>query len=79
MPMRLITIVAAVMLAGVGIATPLSARTKAHHVSSGKTSVGPTIGPTEALQRQGGTPPTGYCLKCLPPAYEWPRGGAGPG
>ncbi len=79
MLMRLTMIVAAVMFAGVGMAMPVSAPTKAHHLSSGKTSVGSTVGPTEALQRQGGTPPTGYCLKCLPPHYEWPRGGAGPG
>jgi hypothetical protein len=83
MRMRLITIVAAVIFAGVGMATPSSARTKAHHLASGKTSVGPTsVGPTEALQQfiqQGGTPPIGYCLKCLAPSYQWPRGGAGPG
>jgi hypothetical protein len=23
------------------------------------------------------TPPIGYCMKCLPPPYEWPRGGPG--
>jgi len=73
MPMRLITMVAAVMFAGVGMAMPVSARTTAHHLASGKTSTGPT----EALQQQGGTPPTGYCLKCLPPSYAWPRGGPG--
>jgi hypothetical protein len=83
MPMRLVTIVAAVMFAGVGMAMPLSARTKDRHLATGNTSVVPrSVGPTEALQQliqQGGTPPTGYCLKCLPPSYEWPRGGAGPG
>jgi hypothetical protein len=81
--MRLVVMVAAVMFAGLGMAMPVSARTAAHHVASGKTSVGPTsVGPTEALQQfiqQGGTPPTGHCLKCLAPSYEWPRGGAGPG
>lgn len=75
MPMRPITIVAAAIFAAVGMAMPISARTTSHHLSAAQ----PSIGPTEALQQQGGRPPTGYCLKCLPPDYAWPRGGAGPG
>jgi hypothetical protein len=77
--MRLVAIVAAVTLAAAVMAMPLGARTAAHRLSSSdKTSVGPTEALQQLLQ-QGGTPQTGYCLKCLPPHYEWPKGGAGPG
>jgi hypothetical protein len=73
MLMRLIALGAIAMFTLAGMVTPLGARNRAQQTSSNKT----TVGPTETLQRQGGTPQIGHCLKCLPPPYAWPRGGPG--
>jgi len=66
----------AVMLGMVAGFTPLIARDASGRLSSDKPRA--NIARHVRPQPQPETPPIGYCLKCLPPPYEWPRGGAGP-
>lgn len=71
MRFQFVVVTAVVTLAIAAGVTPLEA----------KDAVKPKPSATRTLraQPQPETPPIGYCMKCLPPPYEWPHGGAGPG
>jgi hypothetical protein len=70
MRFQFIAVTAGVTLGIVAGVTPLEA----------KVSVKPKASVARAVRAppQPEAPPIGYCMKCLPPPYEWPHGGAGP-
>jgi hypothetical protein len=59
------------ILAGVA---PLDARTAARCTAPNhpRGCIAPRARPVPMPAK----PPTGYCMTCLPPPYEWPHGGA---
>jgi len=51
------------------------AATETNRSSSAKGK--PGVARAARQQPQSEAPPIGYCMKCLPPPYAWPRGGPG--